>query len=189
MGRLLPLKENKNEAVFRNGSIVTPCVLREVRVIKLAREEKKICFAASSGGHLEELSRLSGLIREKDFVVTEAGQFASVTWCDKVKYMPQINRKEILFPFKFFLLFVRSFILFLKEKPDVVVSTGALVTYPIGIIAKIFGRKIVYIESFARVDHPSLTGKLYYKIADVFIVQWEDMLKFYPAAVYVGGIF
>lgn len=152
-------------------------------------KKQKICFAASSGGHLEELSRLSALIQEDDFVLTEMSDFASINWCDNVKYMPQINRKEALFLFKLFRLFVSSFVLFLKEKPDVVVSTGALVTYPIGLIAKLFGRKIVYIESFARVDNPSLTGKLYYKIADVFIVQWEDMLKFYPDAVYAGGIF
>lgn len=151
--------------------------------------EQKICFAASSGGHLEELSRLSPLVSEEDFVLTETGKFASVSWCGNVKYMPQINRKEVLFLFKFLRLFVSSFILFLKEKPDVVISTGALVTYPIGLIAKMFGKKIVYIESFARVDNPSLTGKLFYKIADVFIVQWEDMLKFYPDAVYAGGIF
>ncbi len=153
------------------------------------KREQKICFAASSGGHLEELSRLSSLVHGEDFVLTEAGEFASVNWCGNVKYMPQINRKEVLFLFKFIRLFVSSFVLFLKEKPDVVVSTGALVTYPIGLIAKIFGRKIVYIESFARVDNPSLTGKLFYKIADVFIVQWEDMLKFYPDAIYTGGIF
>lgn len=150
---------------------------------------QKICFAASSGGHLEELSRLSSLIHGDDFVLTETGEFASVNWCENVKYMPQINRKEILFLFKFLHLFVRSFVIFLKERPDVVVSTGALVTYPIGLIAKIFGKKIVYIESFARVDHPSLTGRLFYKIADVFIVQWEDMLAFYPDAVWAGGIF
>lgn len=152
-------------------------------------KEQKICFAASSGGHLEELSKLSSLAHGKDFVLTEEGRFASVDWCGNVKYMPQINRKEALFLLKFIRLFISSFALFLKEKPDIVVSTGALVTYPIGLIAKVFGKKIVYIESFARVDNPSLTGKLFYKIADVFIVQWEDMLNFYPDAVYAGGIF
>lgn len=152
-------------------------------------DRKKVCFAASSGGHLEELSRLSDLMNEEDFVLTESSEFTSVNWCGNVKYMSQINRKEVLFFFKFIMLFISSFILFLKERPDIVVSTGALVTYPIGLIAKMFGKKIVYIESFARVDNPSLTGRLFYKIADVFIVQWEDMLRFYPEAVYAGGIF
>lgn len=51
------------------------------------------------------------------------------------------------------------------------------------------GKKIIYIESFARVHNPSLTGRLVYKIADLFIVQWEDMLKVYDKAVLGGGFF
>ena len=50
-------------------------------------------------------------------------------------------------------------------------------------------KKIIYIESFARVDEASLTGKLMYPIADKFIVQWEEMLKLYPKAVYGGAIY
>lgn len=52
-------------------------------------------------------------------------------------------------------------------------------------------KKIVYIESFARVDSPSLTGKIMYKLklANLFIVQWEEMLKFFPNAVVGGRIF
>ena len=51
------------------------------------------------------------------------------------------------------------------------------------------GKKVIYIESFARVDEPSLTGKLMYHVADLFIVQWKEMMEFYPNAVYGGGIF
>ena len=77
----------------------------------------------------------------------------------------------------------------MKEKPDVVITTGALVAFPICLIAKIFGKHIIYIESFARVNSRSLTGRLLYPISDLFLVQWEEMLKFYPKAKYVGGIF
>ena len=35
----------------------------------------------------------------------------------------------------------------------------------------------------------SLTGKLMYPLADLFLVQWEDMLKVFPKAIYAGGIF
>lgn len=151
--------------------------------------KKKVCFAASSGGHLEELSRLASLVQEGDFVFTEKSDFATINWCEKVNYVSQINRKEIGFVFKFIRLFFKSMTLILKEKPDFVVSTGALVTYPLCLLAKMFGKKVIYIESFARVDNASLTGKLLYKIADVFIVQWEEMLRVYPNAIYVGGIF
>jgi UDP-N-acetylglucosamine:LPS N-acetylglucosamine transferase len=77
----------------------------------------------------------------------------------------------------------------MKEKPDCIISTGALITYPICLLGKMMGKKIIYIESFARVDRPSLTGKFMYKVADLFIVQWEELLKHYPKAVHTGGIF
>lgn len=150
---------------------------------------KKICFAASSGGHLEEISKLSPLVKEKDFLFTEKNNFNNVLWCKNIFCVPQINRKEIFFIPKFFNLCIISFFVLLKEKPDVIISTGALVTFPISIIGKFLGKKIIYIESFARIDSASLTGKLFYKIADIFIVQWEEMLKIFPRAIYAGGIF
>lgn len=76
-----------------------------------------------------------------------------------------------------------------KEKPDFVITTGALIAFPFCIFAKLRGTKIIYIESFARVNNQSLTGKLVYPFADLFLVQWEPLLKFYPKAKYVGGIF
>ena len=75
------------------------------------------------------------------------------------------------------------------EKPDYIISTGALATFPVCVIGKLRGVKIIYIESFARVDDASMTGKLMYPIADLFLVQWEEMLKIFPKAIYAGGIF
>ena len=151
--------------------------------------KRKVCFASSSGGHLEELSRLSSLVQDGDFVFTEKSDFNTLQWCRKVTYVTQINRKELLFIPKLIGLFLKSFFWLIKEKPDIIVSTGALVTCPISLLGKLMRKKIIYIESFARVDNASLTGKLFYKIADVFIVQWEELLKIYPKAIYGGGIF
>lgn len=153
------------------------------------RRNVKVCFAASSGGHLEEMSRLSSLMQEGDFVLTEKSEFNTLSWCENVFYVAQINRKEFLFILKFIALFIQSLKILVSEKPNIIVSTGALATYPIILLGKIMGKKIIYIESFARVDKASLTGKLVYKIADLFIVQWEELLNIYPNAVYVGGIF
>lgn len=151
---------------------------------------RKICFAASSGGHLEEIARLVEIKKNREvFLLTEKGSFNELNFCDKVYYVKQINRKEVLFFLNFISLTVKSFSILMKEKPDCIISTGALATYPICLIGKMMRKKIIYIESFARVDTPSLTGKLMYKVADLFIVQWEEMLQFFPKAVYGGGIF
>lgn len=150
----------------------------------------KICFAASSGGHLEELACLREIESNYDsFLVTESGSFNELQFGDKTYYVKQINRKEYNFIFKFMVLFIKAIYILLKEKPHVVISTGALATYPFCLVGKIMGKKIIFIESFARVDNPSLTGKLVYKFADLFIVQWEELLSYYPKAVYTGGIF
>ena len=87
------------------------------------------------------------------------------------------------------MLFAQSLKIMLEEKPDCIISTGALATFPICVLGKLMGKKVIYIESFARVDEPSLTGKLMYHVADLFIVQWKEMMEFYPNAVYGGGIF
>jgi beta-1,4-N-acetylglucosaminyltransferase len=155
-------------------------------------KKEKVCFLASSGGHLEEISRLVEIEEKYDnFLVTEKGKFEELHFGKKVIYVYQINRKEILFPFKFIGLILKAFKILLKEKPTVLISTGALATVPFCIVGKLLGKRIVYIESFARVDTPSLTGKIIYKLklANLFVVQWEDMLKYFPEAIVGGRIF
>lgn len=150
----------------------------------------KICLAASLGGHLEEIARLSDLGKQYEvYLVTEKGGFTALSFCSQVYHLDNINRKEFLFLPKFIKNFLRSFYILLKEKPNSIISTGALATYPTCLLGKLMGKQIIYIESFARVNSASLTGKLMYRISDLFIVQWEEMLEIFPKAVYGGGIF
>jgi len=151
---------------------------------------KKICFIASSGGHLEEISRLK-VIESKynSFLVTEKSEFTVENFCENKYYTAQMNRKDPLFLIKFIGLFFKANHILNKEKPDMIITTGALMAYPFCILARYKEIKIVYIESFARVTKPSLTGRLLYNFADLFIVQWDDMLKLYPKSVLGGGIF
>lgn len=155
-------------------------------------KKEKVCFLASSGGHLEEISRLVEIEEKYDnFLVTEKGSFDELHFAKKVFHVYQVNRKEILFFFKFIGLIFAAFWILLKEKPTVLISTGALATVPFCMVGKLLGKRIVYIESFARVDTPSLTGKIMYKLklANLFVVQWEDMLKYFPEATIGGKIF
>lgn len=103
----------------------------------------------------------------------------------------QVNRKEPLFILKMFGIFIKSLIVFLNERPDVIISTGVLSAIPMLVIGHFFKKKVIYIESFAKITSPTMTGKLIYKkhIADRFYVQWESMKEFYPDAIYLGGIY
>ena len=150
----------------------------------------KLCFIASSGGHLAEINQLKEISEEYDsFLITEQNDFDEAHICSRVYHVSKQNRKEVLSLPKFVALWFKSPKLFLKEKPDCIITTGALICYPICCIAKMFHRKVVYIESFARFNTGSLTGKLMYNVADLFIVQSEYLLDIYPKAVYCGCIF
>lgn len=123
------------------------------------------------------------------FFVTEKGGQIEDMQFDTLYKFSQISRKEMFFIFHFIWVMLRSLCIMLKEKPDAVIATGALITFPFCFWGKLMGKKIIFIESFARVHDSSLTGRLVYKFADLFIVQWESMLKCYPNAVYAGSIF
>ncbi len=75
------------------------------------------------------------------------------------------------------------------ERPNVVISTGAGVVVFFCIFAKLLGAKLIFIESMAKVKQPTLTARLLYPFADLFIVQWPNLLKFFPRAQFLGRLF
>ena len=150
----------------------------------------KIVFGASSGGHLEQLMMLKPLMQKYDSILLTENTDYGVKIDDvKTYYVSQINRKEFFFPLKLISNACRSFAIILKEKPDVMITTGVLAMIPCALLMKALGRRLIYIESFAKVTSQTLSGKLLYKYADQFYVQWKEMLEFYPNAIYKGGIY
>lgn len=150
----------------------------------------KICFAASSGGHYEQLMMLKPLMDKYDsFVITEKTLYKAEAKGEKTYYMMQVNRKEKLFPLRMIANAFISLKMYIKEKPDVIICTGVLAMIPMCLIMKLFKKKLIYIESFAKVTSPTETGKLLYKYADQFYVQWDSMKEFYPNAICLGGIY
>lgn len=151
---------------------------------------KKICFAASSGGHYEQLMMLKPLMEKYDsFVLTEKTKYAAEVVGERTYCLKQVNRKEKTFLIR---MVENSFLtlgIYLKEKPDIIICTGVLAMIPMCLLVKLFGGKLIYIESFAKVTSPTETGKLLYRFADQFYVQWEPMKKIYPRAIYLGGIY
>ena len=154
-------------------------------------EHFKLAFIASSGGHLEQLNMLRPLMERYDsFMITEKTPYQPSHFCKRSYELQQVNRHEALFIPKLLLNACSSMRIFLREKPDVVISTGALAVIPFCLISTLlFRRKLIFIESFAKVTSPTLTGRLLYRFADQFYVQWESMLEIYPDAIYLGGIY
>ncbi|MGJ3767726.1 PssD/Cps14F family polysaccharide biosynthesis glycosyltransferase [Limosilactobacillus mucosae] len=162
------------------------CLKNMVRKLR----KKKICFVASSGGHFEQLMMLEPLMKRYDsFILTEKTSYEVKVDGLREYYVPQVNRKEKDYLLKMLRNSLFSIYIFVKERPDIVITTGVLAVIPICLIAKLFRKKLVYIESFAKVSSPTKTGQFLYKYADQFYVQWESMLKFYPNAIYLGSIY
>lgn len=153
-------------------------------------DEKKICFAASSGGHFEQLMMLKPLMQKyTSFIVTEETVYKVGSGNEKTYYLKQINRKEHQFVVDFLQNSIRSLKIIWKERPRIIITTGVLAIIPLCLLGKMFGARVIYIESFAKVTSPTITGKLLYKFADRFYVQWPEMKKIYPKAIYMGSIY
>lgn len=150
----------------------------------------KICFAASSGGHLEELMMLRPLMGRYDsFIVTERTMYEAAEEGIRFYYLQQVNRRE---KSCFLRLLANTFLslrILFAEQPDVVMTTGVLAVIPLCLLCRLWGAKLVFIESYANVYSPTRTGKFLYRFADRFYVQWPELLEFYPGAVYLGGIY
>ncbi len=144
----------------------------------------------SPGGHLKQSILLAEKLKKKFDVVfatyyTPLATNALKGYRFRFVIEPGIGIKGI--PRKFILALQALFILF-KENPDVIVTPGSDVPVPFCYIAKLLGKKVVYIESWSRVRKPSLSGKMVYPIADLFFIQWEDLKIRYPKAVYAGRL-
>jgi len=82
-----------------------------------------------------------------------------------------------------------TFMILLREKPKLIVSTGSEIAIPAFYLARILRIKTIFIESWTRVDRPTGTGKIVYPVSDVFLVQWERLLsKYGNKARYEGAI-
>lgn len=160
-------------------------------------KKKKVLFISSTGGHLEELTQLKELFNKYDYYIvterTKSNMSLKKKYPKRVSYLIYGSYttlgKKIIYPFKLLLNCFISLFIYIKVRPKYIVSTGAHTAGPMCLIGKIFGSKIIFIETFANSKTKSRTGSIVYKFADLFIVQWKEMLELYPDATYGGWIF
>lgn len=148
----------------------------------------KICLVGSSGGHLAHLHLLKPLWEKYDrFWVTFPKEDAKSILRDEKMYpcyFPTNRNIRNLIRNTYL-----AFKIIRKERPDVIISSGAAVSVPFFYIGKLFGCKTIYIEVFDRIDKSTISGKLVYPVTNVFIVQWEQMKRVYKKSINLGSIF
>lgn len=155
---------------------------------KIKNKNIKVCLVGSSGGHLTHLYMLKPFWKDMDrfWVTFDKTDANSILKDEKVYhcYFPtNRNLKNLL---KNTILAIK---ILHKEKPNLIISSGAAVAVPFFWLGKLRGSKTIYIEVFDRIDKPTLTGKLVYPVTDKFIVQWDEMKKVYPKSENLGSIF
>ena len=146
----------------------------------------RLCLVSSSGGHWEQLQMLQPLIdKYEGFYVTEKTKFPA----NAKYYMIQTDLKDKFMLPKMLVNGFKAVIIWIRERPDFVITTGTMVAYPFYLLSILFRRKFVFIETFGRADMPTVAGKLMEKHSDLFIVQWESQVKHYQKAVYGGCLY
>lgn len=147
----------------------------------------KICLVCYNGGHLFQLYILEDWWKKHNRI------WVTFRKADAESLLREEKTYWAFFPAtrNIFNLIRNTFLairVLRKERPDVIVSTGAAVAVPFFYVGKLMGIKTVFIEVFDRIDSPTLTGRLVHPIADVFILQWEEQKKFYPKGKVLGQI-
>ena len=156
--------------------------------------KKRVLFISSTGGHLSELLQLKALFAKVDYHIitekTKSNMALTNKYPNRVNFLMYGTKDHILrYPLKVLINCFKSLYFYLKLRPDYIITTGAHTAGPMCCIGKIFGSHIIYIETFANKKTKTVTGRLLYPIADVFIVQWKEMLELYPDAIYGGWIY
>jgi UDP-N-acetylglucosamine:LPS N-acetylglucosamine transferase len=153
-----------------------------------SRGKIKICVACSPGGHMVQARQLASVYEKYEhFYFTFSGGVAEgMKGVARVRTIPDVTR---LNPFSWFTGFVLSFLVAAQERPDIVISTGAGVTVFFCIFAKLFGAKLIFLESMAKRVRPTWTARILYPFADLFLVQWPELTRFFPRARFMGRLF
>ena len=156
--------------------------------------KKNVLFIASTGGHLHELMQLSPMFKKYDYHIitekTKSNLKLKDTYQDKISYLVYGTKDhKASYPFKLLYNCFKSLFFYIKYHPDYIITTGTHTAGPICCLGKIFGSKVIYIETFANIHTKTITGKLLYKVADHFIVQWPSMKKLYPKSIDGGWIY
>lgn len=147
----------------------------------------RICLAASAGGHLTQLLKLADSWKpyEAVYVSTADAVAKELQQLGPAYIVGECNRKQ---PFKSLLVLMQCFRIVLKHHPDVAISTGALPGFLLCTMAKIFGAKIVWIDSLANVNRLSMSGWMIRPYSSLVLTQWPQLAKKSKKVEYIGAV-
>ena len=150
-------------------------------------KQLKICLAASAGGHISQLLKLAACWNgyETFCVTTTEVVRNKLNKLGEVYVVGECNRQH---PIRVVTVFLRCIRIVLRKRPDVVISTGAAAGCILCFLCKMFGAKVVWIDSITNVERISLSGRMVRYIADLFLVQWPELAGRNKKVEFVGTV-
>lgn len=147
---------------------------------------KKIVAVASSGGHFVQLRIILGLLEKngvKNIVtvatfINKCGAVYNSDYC-----VADVSRSSVSSVFK---TAFQSFKIIYKERPSLIISTGALPGLIFLIIGRCFGVKTIWVDSVANPEKISLSGKVASYISNITLTQWKHLAT--KRIMYKGGV-
>ncbi len=140
-----------------------------------ADKSKRVLAVASAGGHWVQLMRLRPALEGADlaFVTTHPG-YADDVGDARYYVVKDANRWD-----KIGLLqqVIKLAWIVVKERPDIVVTTGAAPGYFTIRLARLLGARTAWIDSIANAEELSLSGRMAGKFADLWLTQWPELAR------------
>ncbi len=152
-----------------------------------AGEPSRSSFVGSSVGHLSQLLALRpwwGSLR-RHWVTFDTVHARSELAAEPVTWAFHPTTRNLRNLLRNSVLAVR---VLRRERPDLIVTTGAGVALPFFVVARVLGIKTAYIEVYDRLDTRTLTARLCRPFTDLFCVQWDEQRALYPNAVVIGPL-
>lgn len=137
--------------------------------------KKKILAVSSGGGHWVELIRIAPALNGHDVAFATVDEtYRSEAGAARFYTVRDVTRWN---KWRWVQTFAILIWILLRERPDVVISTGALPGYFALRLGKWFGAKTIWLDSIANVDELSMSGQKIGKHADLWLTQWPHLAK------------
>lgn len=144
-----------------------------------------VLLVCSSGGHLREaLAAMGDAFSTIDVATYRVEHVKTIPCARRVFYLidPHVSA------WKYAVNALQSAVLLVRVRPKIILTTGAGIALCCAILGKWMGAKLIVVDTIACVDDLSRTGRLLYRFADLFIVQWPELCAKYPRAIYGGCV-
>ncbi|RME44908.1 MAG: hypothetical protein D6796_11150 [Caldilineae bacterium] len=157
----------------------------------------RLLVVLGEGGHTKEMITLVDMLSapyEYGYVVVRGDEVseAKIRRPGKIYHITRPRYKRLRFwidSINTLRCAVEAFRILREFRPVAVVSAGPSVAVPVSLVAKWMGISVIFVETGSRITSLSMTGRILYRFADLFFVQWPELAERFPKAIYAGRLF